>query len=746
MAEKYQWDYQSVGGVVRVNINKGEDLAHLGELDQKLWTVISCPSKGLEFDQKTLSLLDTDGDGKIRVPEVVAAAQWLCSVIRDKDLILKGGSVLPLDQIDTTVPEGEKLYKSAKQILANLGLEKNEIDIADSSDSVAIFAKTKFNGDGIITVDSVDSDEEKAAVQGCIDTVGSATDRSGAAGVNAELVEKFYAALADYAAWQAQAVSEKEAIFPFGDDTAAACGICDAMSDKIADYFMRCKLIRFDEECTAALDVSVDKIGSLRDLNLAGCSAQIAECPLARPTAEKVLPFDAINPAWQADFTALRTLVLDKVFEGKDSISEEEWAQVLAKFGAFKAWNAGKKGAEVEVLGLEKVNAIIAADRKQALLDAIAKDETLRADSEAIDAVDKLMHYWKYFYKFLMNYIVMKDFYSTDPDEKADFEVGELYIDQRCCKLCIKVEDMGKHADMAAQSGMFLLYCTCTSKVLGKSMDIVAALTDGKTGNLRAGTNAVFYDRNGQDWDAVVTKVVDNPISIRQAFWAPYAKLAKFVSDKVNKMAADKDSKVTADMQAGVANNNLATAAEASKKQPFDIAKFAGIFAAIGMALGMIGSAITGILHPWYSIFILLGVLIVCISGPSMFIAWTKLRKRNLGPVLNANGWAINASLLVNIIFGSTLTSVAKYPIIKVKDPYMKKGMPKWKKWFIASLVVIIAAGAALYFTDSLKCIGLPFHKEAAEVEAVECVEAAQDAAPAAEAAEAAENASTATE
>ena len=89
MDNKYPWSFCSLGGVTRVKISSGEDIAHLGELDQKLWTVLSCPVDGLYFDKKTLSLLDTDKDGKIRVYEVVAAAEWITSVLKDKDLILK---------------------------------------------------------------------------------------------------------------------------------------------------------------------------------------------------------------------------------------------------------------------------------------------------------------------------------------------------------------------------------------------------------------------------------------------------------------------------------------------------------------------------------------------------------------------------------------------------------------------------------------------------------------------------------
>ena len=73
-----------------------------------------------------LSLLDTDADGKIRVPEVVAAAEWLTSVIKDKDSILEGRKALPLALIDTESEAGKKLYDSAKRVLDYLGLEKDE--------------------------------------------------------------------------------------------------------------------------------------------------------------------------------------------------------------------------------------------------------------------------------------------------------------------------------------------------------------------------------------------------------------------------------------------------------------------------------------------------------------------------------------------------------------------------------------------------------------------------------------------
>ena len=726
----YDWKFCTIGGVTRVRLESGEDIAHLGELDQKLWTALSCPVKGLELDEKTLSMIDTDSDGKIHVNEVVAAAKWLTSVLRNPDFLLKESGELPLSELNDGCEEGAKLLASARQILSNLGLEKDSISVADSSDSVAIFAKTRFNGDGVITPASTDDEALKAAIKAVIDTIGSTADRSGEAGVTAEQIEGFYAACKDYSDWKAACTAD---VLPYGDDTEAALAACTALKDKIADYFMRCKLSAFDADATGALDVSVAKIEAISGSDLSACD-EIGSYPLARITGSAVLPFEGINPAWQGAFATLKSLVFDKDFAGKDSITEAEWNATIAKFGAYEAWKAAKKGDAVEALGIEAVNAALKEDRKEALLALVAEDKALEGEAGAIDAVDKLTHLCRDFYKLLKNFVTFSDFYASyKGDVKAIFQAGTLYINQRSCDLCIKVSDMGKHGDMAGLSGMYIVYCSCTSKTLGKTMDIAAVITDGDVDGLRAGMNALFYDNAGNDYDAVITKIVDNPISIRQAFWSPYKKLARTITDRINKSAADKSSKVDADLtakantaQIPASKEEAAAAAVPAQAKSFDIAKFAGIFAAVGMGLGMLGSVLVKLVAPWYTILIVLAVLVVIISGPSMFIAWQKLRKRNLAPVLNANGWAINSNILVNTAFGATLTHLAKLPKVNVgSDPFSMK-TPLWKKILRWLIVIVIVAFGALWATDNLGWMGIHRHK-AETVEAVEETEQAAE-------------------
>lgn len=709
MASKYEWQYCSLGGAIRVKIGSGEDIAHLGELDQKLWTVLSCPVEGLEFDKQTLEYLDTEKDGKIMVNEVVQAAQWITSIIKDKDSILNGDSVLKLDNIDTSTEAGKGLYNSARQILKNLGIDKDEISLADASDSKAIFAGTKFNGDGVITVLSSTDDALKQIITDITATVGSVEDRSGEKGVNAELIEEFYASCADWAAWKSSAP-----VMPYGERTAAAFDAYNALKDKMNDYFTRCRLVAFDTEVAKAVNVAVTDIND------------IDNCPIAAPKAARTLDLAAINPAWQKRFDALASLI---GFSGKTEMTEADWRSVETTFNDYAAWLGAKKGAEVEPLGEVRINAILIAGEKEALLALVEKDKALAAESSSIDDVKKLMYYYRDFYRLLKNFVLFTDFYSRATGVRAMFELGQLYIDQKCCDLCIRVSDMGKHADMAALSGIFLIYFKATSKVLGKSIDAVAVMTDGDIFDLRPGKNGIFYDLQGNNWDAVITKVVDNPVSISQAFWAPYRKAWEFCVGIINKSAADKDAKINADLQAKVqtaaaTTPGAADGAKSDKQQAFDIAKFAGIFAALGMAMGYIGTFLTSIVTgiqstpPLDLILIVLGLMLV-ISGPSCFIAWTKLRKRNLGPILNANGWAINSKVLVNILFGGKLTTVAKYPKLKLADPYDQK-TPAWKIWLPTILIILAIAFLALYFTGNLEFIGLssPLHKAGAACDA----------------------------
>ena len=703
--QKYKWQFENIGGCSRVKISSGEDIAHLEELDTKMWTVLSCPLKGLEIDEKSLTYMDFDADGKIRVNDVVGVSKWITKVLKNPDLLLQGKDSVNIEEINTETEEGLKLCKAAKQILTNLGKEETCISLADTADVSAIFAKTRFNGDGVITPASSDEPEEINAITAAIAKTGGTMDRSGVQGVTAPQIEQFYAELKAYSDWCAAEVAA-----PFGDKTDAVIAAYQALDVKMKDYFMRNKLASFSPDSTLALDVQTSRIEAISGENLSAKAEEIAAYPIARITGKATLDLTApINPAWAAQFKVLQEVAIPS---DQKTLSEEDWAAIGTQFAAYIAWKASKAGASVEELTIEVVNELLKQDKKQALLDLVAKDAAYKEEADNIEMVDKFLHIFRDFYRLLKNFITFHDFYNKEKKVSAIFQSGTLIIDQRACRFCMKVNNMAAHNATAATSGMFLVYCDCTTKTSAAKLQIVAAVTVGEIGNLIVGKNAIYYDNAGVEWDAVITKVVDNPISVLQAFWSPYRRMATAVENLINKSAAEKDNKLMADATAKInaAPTNLpATPSEGADAAaakpaapPFDIAKFAGIFAAIGMALGMIGTALVTLakglwaLSWWQLVLVFLGLLML-ISGPAMVLAWLKLRRRNIAPLLNANGWAINAASKISIPFGETLTDIAKYPKMRLKDPYSKKGMPAWAKVLI-TLLVLAAAGAVWYF------------------------------------------------
>lgn len=515
-----------MGGVTRVRIKSAEDVRHLGELDKKMWTVLSCPVNGLEISSDSLRLMDQDGDGQLRLKEVVATADWLCATLRDPQSLFEQSDVIKIENI---ADEGIRV-------------------ISD-----------KLQKDGKVAL---------ADVQAAIDGIAIETPALPAAPFEADVIAAYKAKSPEYAAY-------------------------------------------FEQE-------------KLQKLGLAS------------------IPEDAPKPG----------MTEKKFIEMGDQISKWE--------------------SEVESIK-SKVESEMAA--------AKAEFEPLR----------KLLLLHRDFYRLLRNFVTLEDFYDNDEKTVASFLAGTLILDQRACKLCIRVNDLAKHDSQAPLSGMYLLYCNCENKKTGKKLQIVAAMTQGEIKNLSVGKNGIFYDNDGLDYDATVFKIIENPISLRQAFWNPYRKMAKWVEDKINKSAAEKDAKTFDDMTAKVA-----TAADpnAEKKSAFDIAKFAGIFAAIGMALGMIGTALASVAKGWISLtwwqqIIVFVCILLIISGPSMIMAWMKLRRRNLAPVLNANGWAINADSIISVPFGLKLTEQVRFPF--TKNPTKKN--PAGKIFLVILLLIILGLG-----------------------------------------------------
>jgi hypothetical protein len=593
------------GGFDQVRIDTAADLLNLKDLDQKLWVALSCPTTGIEFDARTLALIDTDNDGHIRAPELLAAIDWAAARLNDSSVFEKKLAGVPLAAI-----QDEAVLAAARGLLPE--------------------------GEAVVSVDA------------------------------ASAAEAEYSARA-LAAWEAAGADAK----PLGDATEAACAALAAVREKLDDFFVRCRLAAFDARAEDAMNASDDSFKALGGAALSNGHADIAALPIARVGAGATVPLGAgidsgINPAWAERIGALREAVVVPLLGARPGLSESDWLAVQDQLAVFSTWQA-------------------------------AKPAGLPPEAEAVRDLERLARYVRDLLPLANNFVAFRDFYTRQG--KACFQIGTLYLDGRAAELVISVNDAGKHAALAGLSRICLVYCECTRP--GAKQTIAAAFTAGDSDQLMVGRNGVFYDRQGRDWDATISKIVDHPISLRQAFWSPYKKLARMVAEQLQKLAASKASAVEgklAEAATSAVKKADAPPAKPPAQQAFDVGKFAGIFAAIGLAVGAIGTAaaavVTGLLAlKWWQLPLAIAGLLLLISGPAVIVAWFKLRSRNLGPILDANGWAVNARARINIPFGTSLTQVATLPEgaeRALTDPYAEKERP-WKTYAFIAIVVFIA-------------------------------------------------------
>ncbi len=682
----HKWRFVRIGGFDHVLINSGEDIKSIPTLDQKLWAALGCPTQGLEFNTATLGYMDKDKDGRIRAPEVIEALNWTLSLVRNPDDLTQNRNNLPLSAINDDIPEGKAVLSCAREILAGKGKpDADHITPDDIADKAGLFANTKFNGDGIIPATASEDETIRNVIEDIMDCMGPETDRSGLPGLSKEKADRFFTEARLYSEWWQRTEGENLDILPLGKETDVAAGHFETVRDKVEDFFIRCRLAAYDSTAAIPLNPAREQYEEVSRKSLSQKTDEIAAFPLARIEPDALLPLSgSVNPAWEKALAGFReTVVKPLLGTPKTDLSQDEWDLIKEKFSAYVTWKAEKKASPVEKPGLQRIREILSNQNEKAITDLIEKDLALESAAASFDSLDRLVHYYLHLYTLLNNFISFRDFYS--PGQKAIFQAGTLYLDGRSCDLCIRVKDAAAHSTLAQMGGVYLVYCDCTRKENPEKIIIAAAFTQGDADNLMVGRNGIFYDRKNQDWDATIIKIVDHPISIRQAFWSPYKRLARMIRTQIEKFAAEKDKAV----DKGTISLPLNEGQKPETEKPpvrsaFDVGKFAGIFAAVGLALGAIGTAvasvITGIMGLlWWQIPFALAALILVVSGPSIIMASFKLRQRNLSPILDACGWAVNTRARINISFGSSLTKIATLPAGAsrlLQDPFQEKKSP----------------------------------------------------------------------
>lgn len=345
------------------------------------------------------------------------------------------------------------------------------------------------------------------------------------------------------------------------------------------------------------------------------------DAPLVMDAPEAPLPLnERINPRFRERLSLMRELCVQPLFGEVREISRLEWTRLKAAFSKY-----------ADVLNARPV-------MNAGILSVLEEEE-------------KILRYKLHLLEFLENFVNMKRLYAKEG--KAIFQTGVLRIDAKELSLCFAVDSEAEHQSLSGKSNCCVAYVKIVRAADKAQRSICAVVTAGTISGLYVGRNGVFVDCDGSEWEARIVKVVESQVSLKEAFWLPWRKLGECVGSVVKKFFADKEAAGEKSLASGVRSVDAGGAALASS------------VAAIGIGVGMVGAAAASVMaafasmEPWKLLASVVALVLV-VSLPSVVLTWFKLRRRDLGAILNAGGWAINRSMGLSMSRARAFTRCAE--------------------------------------------------------------------------------------
>ena len=680
-------------------IETAEDLEEIVSLDESLWATTSAPISAFRCDPHFLDLVDTDDNDRIRTDELRAAVTWLLERLADRSGLTENSDTVPLAAIQSDTPEGRALLDSAGHVLESQGEQSSEtISLDQVVKFMASVESQPLNGDGVIVPEAAADAETSGFIEDIATVTGGIKDAGGRHGICEEHLNAFMAAIGDYLDWRSEGETppgqDVTPVMLLGPDTPEAFNLYQAHVGKVDLFFTLCRMVRFGP--STALKVAFEE-SHVRDLDLSQAEpvqAALERAPLAQPGPEALLPLsdDAVNPFYRQWICALKKRVLQPILGGvPERLSQADWERVKSVLAPYKAYLEQKKGASVEALPLDRLRQYRDGSFEQKVRELIELEKELSAIIGGVQDVERLLLYRRYLMPLANNFVSFPKLYAVD--ERALFEVGSTVMDGRWFNFAIRVDDVAAHSTVAGMSNIFVLYLEITGTTQ-ETFCVAVPATSGNKGNLDVGKRGVFFDTDGKEFDAKIVKIMENPISLREALTAPFVRVWRFAAGKIEALSGTGEKQLEAQLEKTVVEAPKAAAAAeqapAAKGLPGGptglLIGLSVAGAAIGSAFAFIVKTLAGLKFYQIGLGLLVAVLVVLL--PVAIIAVTKLRRQDLSALLEACGWAINVRMRLNRAQRRYFTRYAPYP-------KGAEGTPG-RRWLRLVLLVVILVGLAV--------------------------------------------------
>ncbi len=662
--------FQRYGRSYHLRIDSVDDLASIADLDEALWVASGAPLDTIRMDPVFLDLLDTDNNRRIMCFEVREAVAWLLGVSRDVEAIERGTEELRPGRVNAQDQDGRRILEAAAKVAARFSVADGAVlTLEQVRAAKSEAASVSVSEAGVVLEDAAPDGALRAFLRDVVAATGGAAHPSGARGVDEQALEAFLRDAEAFTMWYRRRSAEAEAILPLGEATDAAFDVLEELRVKIDQYFALGSVMLLDERIAERLRTTANELDGL-DLNdPATFERLMARAPVAPPAPEAPLSLsDRVNPYYRLTLERFFRVVAAPVLGTTvESLTSEQWERVKATFEDHRAWRAAGPQTGVRVVDVPTLERYLEGRFAQEVCELIdrAVDTTFVLDN--IRLAEKVILYQAHLMLFANNFVSFPHLYRRDA--RALFEMGTLIMDGRHFDLAVRVPDRGRHKAVAGTSRMFVLYVHLYSPDGGVAAEVAVPVTSGGIKGLARGKRGIFHDVGGTEFDAEVVDIIENPISIGEAIWAPFKRLGALITAKVESLTQEAEGKLD-----GSATQTVTAVyhgkPEAASAAPVPAGAFAGagILAGGGVAIAAVGSAlayfaqtITSI--PWWQALVGLSSAVAAVALPAALVAFIKLRRRDLSAILEGSGWAINARMRLTHAQSLFFTRLPRLPL-----------------------------------------------------------------------------------
>ena len=652
MTEETRTDFQQFGSSFHLKIRDAADLQQALELDESHWVATSAPISSLNFDSTFISLLDPDKSGRIICDEVRGAIQWIFDVLNDLSWLSAASDCLKISAISTEQKAGKEVHRSVTKLLSQINQpDANGITLSQVRAIKAKVESQPVSEAGVMLPSATADADHRQFIQHVVDVMGGVEHPSGDKGINRQQLDAFLEQARKYMEWHSKGDlkndEKRSEIQPLGSQSPAAYQIFCRLRDKVDQYFSQCRALRFDSRTAPLFMPSAEQLDSLDLGNPTAVNAMMEAGPLAEPNAECLLAASAtFNPCYAMDVEPLFLEVIEPILGFRsDPLSEREWQTVKQAFKGHTQWVQAKPRGKIDSVNADDLKRFINNGYANVIRQRIAESHETAVEMENVRIIEKAILIQANLVMLLNNFVSFPDLY--DPQSRAMFEMGTLIMDGRQFTFTVKVHDRRHHSELAETSLIYVIYAKIFTGNESTDYEIAAPVTAGGKGNLCIGKRGVFNDIRGNQFDAQIVQIIENPISIGEAVLSPYQRFGRILSGKIESITSASEKRF--DEKAGRALD-ATQVSQSTAQQPALTAPSGSMLLGGGVALAALSSAAAYVtstiskIGPGNIIMTLLIAALAVVIPTSALAIW-KLRRRDLSAILVGSGWAINARM-----------------------------------------------------------------------------------------------------